>query len=85
MTVSASGRCITPHCRMARCCLRPECKALFAHGGISARIDATAVAQIATLWVSVPPRTAFEGVQELPAGHLMVLEGGKVRCTATGT
>lgn len=54
-----------------------ECKALFAHGGISARIDATAVAQIATLWVSVPPRTAFEGVQELPAGHLMVLEGGK--------
>ncbi|MBL8513245.1 MAG: asparagine synthase (glutamine-hydrolyzing), partial [Betaproteobacteria bacterium] len=58
-----------------------ECKAIFAHGGLVPRIDPVAVAQIAALWVPVPPRTAFVGIEELAAGTLMVIEQGtrKVR------
>lgn len=53
-----------------------EAKALFAHGAVRAEIDPVAIGQIATLWVSVPPRTAFKGIQELPPGRMLVLEEG---------
>src|SRR6185369_3977797 len=33
-----------------------EMKALFAHGALRAELDPVALGQIATLWVSVPPR-----------------------------
>ncbi len=58
-----------------------ECKAIFAHGGIEPRIDRVAVAQIAALWVPVPPRTAFAGIDELAPGTMLILENGgrKVR------
>lgn len=54
-----------------------EIKALLAHGGLRAEIDPAAIEQITTLWVTVPPRTAFKGVEELPPGRLLVLEPGK--------
>lgn len=54
-----------------------EMKALFAHGAVQPEIDPIAVGQIATLWVSVPPRTAFKGVAELAPGRLLVLEDGR--------
>ncbi len=53
-----------------------ECKALFARGDIAVRIDPAAVAQIAALWVPVPPRTAFMDVEELAPGTLLVIENG---------
>jgi asparagine synthase (glutamine-hydrolysing) len=52
-----------------------EMKALFAHGALKPEIDPVAVGQIASLWVSVPPRTAFNGVEELPPGRMLVIDG----------
>ncbi len=46
-----------------------EIKAIFAHGGVSRQIDLAALDQIFTFWCTVPPRTVFEGVKELPPGH----------------
>ena len=51
-----------------------EIKALFAHGELNPEVDPIALGQISTLWVTIPPRTAFRGVEELPPGSLMVLE-----------
>ncbi|MDN5871762.1 MAG: asparagine synthase (glutamine-hydrolyzing) [Nitrococcus sp.] len=51
-----------------------EMKALFAHGALRAELDPVALGQIATLWVSVPPRTPFRGVEELAPGTMLVLE-----------
>lgn len=54
-----------------------EMKALFAHGALAAELDPVALGQIATLWVTVPPRTPFLGVEELPPGNMLVLEHDK--------
>jgi len=54
-----------------------EMKALLAHGGLRAEIDPAAVGQIATFWVTVPPRTPFKGIEELAPGRMLVLEGGR--------
>ncbi len=53
-----------------------EMKALLAHGGLRPEIDPVAVGQIATLWVTVPPRTSFKGIEELGPGRMLVLEPG---------
>jgi asparagine synthase (glutamine-hydrolysing) len=54
-----------------------EMKALLAHGALRAEIDPVALGQITTLWVSVPPRTAFKGIDELGPGRMLVLEEGR--------
>lgn len=56
-----------------------EMKALLAHGALRAEIDPVAVGQIATFWVTLPPRTSFEGIQELPPGSVLVIEGKRRR------
>jgi asparagine synthase (glutamine-hydrolysing) len=53
-----------------------EMKAILAHGALRAEIDPVAVGQIATLWVTVPPRTSFKGIDELGPGRVLVLEPG---------
>ena len=55
-----------------------EIKALFAHGHLDPELDAQAIGQIADLWVPIPPRTPFVGVEELEPGHILVLEPGRV-------
>ena len=48
-----------------------EVKALFASGAdLDRRIDLQALDQIFTFWVTLPPRTAFEGISQLPPGAL---------------
>ncbi len=54
-----------------------EMKALLAHGGLRAEIDPIALGQVATLWVTIPPRTSFKGVDELAPGRMLVLEEGR--------
>ena len=54
-----------------------EIKALLAHGALRAEIDPVAVGQISTLWVPVPPRTAFKGIAELGPGRMLVFDGGR--------
>lgn len=54
-----------------------EMKALLAHGALRAEIDPIAIGQTASLWVTVPPRTTFKGIDELPAGRMLVVEQGR--------
>jgi asparagine synthase (glutamine-hydrolysing) len=53
-----------------------EAKALLAHGALRAEIDPIGLGQITTLWVAIPPRTVFKGIDELPPGRMLVLEQG---------
>jgi len=56
-----------------------EIKALLAHGGLAPALDPTALGQVLGLWATVPPRTAFRGVEELGPGRALVLEHGRRR------
>jgi asparagine synthase (glutamine-hydrolysing) len=56
-----------------------EIKAILAHGAIKAEIDPAGVAQMSMLWVTIPPRTTFKGVEELGPGRMLVVEDGKLK------
>lgn len=56
-----------------------EVKALFARPGAERALDPVGLDQVFTLWTTIPPRTVFRGVHELPAGHSLVLADGHVR------
>lgn len=58
-----------------------ELKSLFANKEVPREIDPYALDQIFTFWMTIPPRTAFKGVFELPAGHFMVVADGHIRTT----
>lgn len=49
-----------------------EIKALLAYPGLPAVIDPQSLAQVFTFWSPLAPRTAFEGIQEVPAGHYLL-------------
>jgi asparagine synthase (glutamine-hydrolysing) len=55
-----------------------EIKAIFAACDIPRRLDAGALDEIFTLWTTLPGRTAFEGVSEIPPGHHLLLSGGEL-------
>ncbi|TCR73234.1 asparagine synthase (glutamine-hydrolyzing) [Rhizobium sp. BK376] len=55
-----------------------EIKALLEVPGVKADIDPFALDQVFTFWAPVPPRTIFKGVSELPAGHLMIVDGNGI-------
>jgi asparagine synthase (glutamine-hydrolysing) len=50
-----------------------EMKSLFCHSGINPEIDPAGINQIYTLWVNIPPRTVFKGVNELAPGSLLTV------------
>jgi len=53
-----------------------EIKALFTDNRVKREIDPFALDQIFTFWTTVPPRTAFKDIFELPAAHYMIIEDG---------
>jgi asparagine synthase (glutamine-hydrolysing) len=54
-----------------------EIKALFAYPGVSRELDPHALDEIFTFWHTLPPRTAFRNISELPPGcSALVTEGG---------
>ncbi|MEK7761131.1 MAG: asparagine synthase (glutamine-hydrolyzing) [Nitrospirota bacterium] len=55
-----------------------EIKALLAYPGLTREIDLQALDQLFTFWVTLPPRTIFKGISELPPGHSLVSERGQV-------
>src|SRR5690606_11568201 len=55
-----------------------EAKALFAGDVLSPQIDLHGVAEVATFWSCIAPRTAFEGVSTLPPGCVGVYEAGQL-------
>jgi asparagine synthase (glutamine-hydrolysing) len=50
-----------------------EMKSIFCHPGIRPEIDPAGINQIFTLWVNIPPRTVFKGVNELVPGNYMTI------------
>nr|AHN98022.1 asparagine synthase [uncultured bacterium lac193] len=55
-----------------------EIKAVLAHPAVSREIDLTGFDQILTFWCTVPPRTFFADVSELPPGHWLTLKDGVI-------
>jgi asparagine synthase (glutamine-hydrolysing) len=53
-----------------------EAKALFAGGCLAPRIDPLGLAEVATFWSCVAPRTVFRGVEALPPGCIATLQQG---------
>lgn len=56
-----------------------EIKAILAHPAAKRQLDLPALGQVFTFWHTLPPRTAFEGILELPPGHSLIVNEGKVR------
>jgi asparagine synthase (glutamine-hydrolysing) len=55
-----------------------EMKALLAAGQLSGSVDLDALQQILTFWTTLPSQTIFQKVQQLPPGHSMTVEDGRV-------
>ena len=53
-----------------------EMKAVLADPSIGRELDPRALRQILTFWHTVPPRTIFADVSELPAGHHLLFKDG---------
>jgi asparagine synthase (glutamine-hydrolysing) len=56
-----------------------EIKALLACPEVPSELDLEALDQIFTFWVTLPPRTAFRDIQQLPPGHSLVVQDGRIR------
>jgi len=55
-----------------------EVKSLFMDERVPRVLDPYALDQIFTFWMTIPPRTAFKGIFELPAGHYLKIEKGEI-------
>ena len=55
-----------------------EMKSILSYPGVPRTLDLKALDQILTFWFCLPPRTIFEGIQELPPGHSMKVSQGEV-------
>lgn len=56
-----------------------EVKSLLTVPSMERAIDPHALNEIFTFWVTLPPRTVFAGVSELPPGHSLVFERGHIQ------
>lgn len=56
-----------------------EIKALLACPEVPHELDLQALDQIYTFWVTLPPRTAFKNIRQLPPGHSAVFESRQLR------
>jgi asparagine synthase (glutamine-hydrolysing) len=55
-----------------------EIKSIFRLANVSRELDLIGLDQIFTFWVTIPPRTAFKDILELPPGHSMTVQDGQV-------
>jgi len=51
-----------------------EVKVVFAHPGIERKLDVIALDDVFTFWLPLPPRTAFEGIFEVPPAHSLTID-----------
>ena len=56
-----------------------EIKAILSYPGIRREIDLIGLDQIFTFWSTLPPRTVFKDIQELPPASCLTVEAGNVR------
>ncbi len=55
-----------------------EVKALFCDADVDRRLDPQGLQQLFTFWTTIPPRTVFRDVLELPPGHNLVVQQDRV-------
>ena len=55
-----------------------EIKALFACPEVKCELDAVGLDQIFTFWVTLPPRTAFARIDQLPPGHSLTVKDNEL-------
>ncbi len=55
-----------------------EVKAIFACPEVKRELDLRALDEIFTFWVTVPPHTIFRDILQLPPGHSLIIEDGKI-------
>jgi len=55
-----------------------EIKCLFEYPNIERNLDVKGLKQVFTFWSALSPQTVFEGIREVPPGHFVVLEKGKL-------
>jgi asparagine synthase (glutamine-hydrolysing) len=59
-----------------------EIKAILTYPAVEREIDLQGLDQIFTFWVTIPPRTAFKDISQLPPGHSLVLQDGRASVRA---
>ena len=64
--------------RNGRLIFGSEIKSILVHPDVPRRLDPVALSQIFTFWTTLSPRTAFEGIQELPPGHYLICRRGQL-------
>jgi asparagine synthase (glutamine-hydrolysing) len=57
-----------------------EIKSIFCDLSVPRRIDLKGLDEIFTWWTTSPPRTAFEGVNELEPGSYLEVRNGQINC-----
>jgi len=55
-----------------------EIKAILAYPEMQAAVDPVALDQIFTFWSPLSPRSCFQGIEELPPGHFLLLRDGRI-------
>jgi len=55
-----------------------EIKGLLAYPGVRRELDLQALNEVFTFWHTIPPRTAFRGIHEVPPGHSACFEDGRL-------
>ena len=58
-----------------------EIKALFADPDVCRELEPAGLDNVFTFWTTLPPRTVFKGVSELPPGHTLTWTAGRVAVT----
>src|ERR1044071_7025499 len=70
------------HQRNGRFIFASEIKAILEHPAVSAEVNEEALYHYLTFVTTPPPQTLFEGIQKIPAGHMLVIDrGGEARLT----
>ena len=54
-----------------------EIKGIFASNSIDRQIDLRSLRQVFTFWTTLPGRTTFENIKEVPPGHYIIIANGK--------
>jgi asparagine synthase (glutamine-hydrolysing) len=55
-----------------------EIKALFTHPAVGRELDLAGLDQVFTFWCTLPPRTIFKNIFELPPGHTLAFVRGRL-------
>lgn len=58
-----------------------EIKGLFENPAVTRAVDRVGLDQLFTIWATIPPRTFFRDIFELPPGHSLVYQQGEVKTT----